>query len=100
MRALGLEDSGAGSSSAEVVATMVGTNQAAYNSLWQLRADAWSSLEESTAQLALAATQQRPIEEQVETVTGLLNVLGPIERFWAFPGGAFVPGDAAAVRGR
>jgi hypothetical protein len=39
-----------------VVAVPAGSN--AYNSLWQVRNDAWSTLEESTAQLALACTQQ------------------------------------------
>jgi arginine decarboxylase len=34
----------------------------------------------------LAATHQRPAEKLAETVHGLLDVLGPIERFWAFPG--------------
>ena len=58
----------------------------AYNSLWQLRNDTWSSLEESTTQLALAGAQQRSVEQLAETVTGLLEVLGSIERFWAFPG--------------
>src|SRR5580658_7958021 len=71
---------------AEVVAVVVGASQSAYNSLWQLRADSWCSLEESTGQLALAATQGRPVGPLVETITELLNVLGPIERFWAFPG--------------
>src|SRR5690349_14412173 len=63
-----------------------GANLKAYNSLWQLRNDAWSSLEESAIQLARAEAQQRPVEKLVETVTELLDVLGPIERFWAFPG--------------
>ena len=63
-----------------------GMKPLAYNSLWQLRNDTWSSLEESTTQLALAEAQQRPVEQLVETVTGLLDVLGSIERFWAFPG--------------
>jgi arginine decarboxylase len=58
----------------------------AYNSLWQVRNDAWSSLEESTAQLALARVRQRPVDQLTETVTSTLNLLGPIERFWAFPG--------------
>ncbi len=61
-------------------------NLLAYNSLWQLRNDTWSSLEESTTQLALAAAQQRPVAGLAETVTGLLDVLSSIERFWAFPG--------------
>jgi arginine decarboxylase len=71
---------------AEVVAMSAGANLKAYNSLWQLRNDTWSSLEESAIQLARAEAQQRPVEKLVETVTELLDVLGPIERFWAFPG--------------
>jgi len=58
----------------------------AYNSLWQVRNDAWSKLEESTGQLALACSQQRPAEQLTEAVAASLDVLGPIERFWAFPG--------------
>ena len=58
----------------------------AYNSLWQVRTDAWSALEESTAQLALACTQQRPVEQLTDAVAEALDVLAPIERFWAFPG--------------
>ena len=64
----------------------VGREPLAYNSLWQLRNDTWSSLEESTTQLALAGAQQRSIEQLVETVTRLLDVLGSVERFWGFPG--------------
>jgi arginine decarboxylase len=67
-----------------VVAVPDGTN--AYNSMWQVRNDAWSRLEESTAQLALACSQQRPAEQLTETVSATLNLLGPIERFWAVPG--------------
>jgi arginine decarboxylase len=63
-----------------------GANLKAYNSLWQLRNDTWSSLEESAIQLVRAEAQQRPVEKLVEKVTELLDVLGPIERFWAFPG--------------
>jgi arginine decarboxylase len=58
----------------------------AYNSLWQVRTDAWSSLEESTTQLVLAGAQHRPVEQLGDIIHGLLDVLGPIERFWAFPG--------------
>ena len=58
----------------------------AYNSLWQIRADSWSGLEESTAQLSLASAQQRPAEELVETLARSLEYLGSIERFWAIPG--------------
>src|SRR5436305_11621020 len=61
------------------------SNALAYNSLWQVRTDAWSSLEESATQL-LAGAQHRPVEQLGDTIHGLLDVLGPIERFWAFPG--------------
>jgi len=61
-------------------------NSPAYNSLWQVRTDAWSSLEESAAQLVLAGSQNHQVESLAETIRGLLDVLGPIERFWAFPG--------------
>jgi hypothetical protein len=49
-----------------VVAVPAGSN--AYNSLWQVRTDAWSTLEESTAQLALADARQRPVEGLTDTV--------------------------------
>src|SRR3984957_12473587 len=68
----------------EEVAVPAGSN--AYNSLWQVRTDAWSGLEESTAQLALAGAQQRPVERLTDAVAEALDVLAPIERFWAFPG--------------
>ena len=73
----------------------VGANTLAYNSLWQVRNDAWSSLEEAAAQLVLAGAKQHPVEQLTETVTGLLNMLGPIERLCAFPG---VPAFARARR--
>jgi len=58
----------------------------AYNSTWQIRNDAWCSLEESSAQLVLAGAQHRTVEDLDQTISRLLDVLGPIERFWAFPG--------------
>jgi arginine decarboxylase len=61
-------------------------NAAAYNSLWQVRTDSWSSLEESATQLVLASAKHRPVEQLGDTIHGLLDVLGPMERFWAFPG--------------
>ena len=57
-----------------------------YNSLWQVRTDVWSALEESTAQLALAGAQQRPVEQLTGAIADALDVLAPIERSWAFPG--------------
>ncbi len=63
-----------------------GVSPLAYNSTWQVRSDTWCSLEESSAQLVLAGAQHRSLEELGETIAKLLDVLGPIERFWAFPG--------------
>lgn len=62
----------------------------AYNGLGQFRSDAWSELEESASQLALAAAAQRPVAGLETSVGELLGRLEPAERFWAFPGpGAF-----------
>src|SRR3984893_19429764 len=75
----------------EEVAVPAGPN--AYNSLWQVRTDAWSALEESTAQLALAGTQRRPVEQLTDAVAEALEVLAAVERVWAFAGmRAFYPG--------
>ena len=63
-----------------------GANRPAYNSTWQIRNDAWCSLEETSGQLVLAGAQHRPFGAMDEAITKLLDVLGPIERFWAFPG--------------
>src|ERR1700722_5197243 len=60
----------------------------AYNGLGQFRSDAWSALEESAGQLALAAAAQRPVADLETRVQELLGRLEPVERFWAFPGPA------------
>ena len=57
-----------------------------YNSLWQLRADSWSGLEEASERLAVAVTQERPTERLVKEVDRLLDVIAPMEVYWAFPG--------------
>ncbi len=57
-----------------------------YNSLWQLRADSWSALEEASERLAVAVAQERSSERLVNEVTSLLDVLAPMEVYWAFPG--------------
>ena len=61
-------------------------NTKAYNSLWQFKADAWSSLEDAAVQLSLASAGKRSLELAVDTATELLDVLGPIERLYAYPG--------------
>ncbi|MEP6561137.1 MAG: ornithine decarboxylase, partial [Nakamurella sp.] len=58
----------------------------AYNSLSQFRSDAWSGLEEATERLSAAAAAGRPLDALLSRVTGLLDELAPIERYWAYPG--------------
>ncbi len=69
-------------------------NTKAYNSLWQFKADAWSSLEDAAVELSVASAEQRSLERAVDTATELLDVLGPVERLYAYPG----PGEFAQVR--
>ena len=57
-----------------------------YNSLSQYRADAWSSLEEASERVSNAAAAGRPLDKLVLRVNELLDQLGPIERYWAYPG--------------
>ena len=52
----------------------------------QFRADAWSSLEEASERSAAAAAAGRPLDNLVARVGELLDELGPIERYWAYPG--------------
>ena len=78
----------------------VGQEPLAYNSLWQLRNDTWSSLEESTTQLSLAGAQQHSTEHLIKTVTSFLDVLGSIERFWAISRRTDLPRGAAALLSR
>jgi arginine decarboxylase len=61
-------------------------NAKVYNSVWQLRADAWSHLEETSERLALAATHGRPTEQLTGRVGDLLRLLDPIEQYSAYPG--------------
>src|ERR1700745_600981 len=71
---------------AELVTWSIDIKPLAYNSLWQLRNDTWSSLEESTTQLALAGAQQRSVEDVAGAGIGPRAVLWSIEQCWAFPG--------------
>ena len=74
-----------------------------YNSVWQLRADAWVSLAEVTRRLITGPPDLGPNEsgaslpeparadlgaELLERVEELLGLLEPIENCWAFPGRA------------
>ena len=57
-----------------------------YTSWWQARSDTWSRLEEASGQLAAAALAGQAGEEIIETTSGLLDALAPVEQYWAFPG--------------
>ena len=61
-------------------------NAQAYNSWWQYRLDTWSRLEEATNSLSYASVHDEPIDHFVELVSGLLESLTPLEKYWAFPG--------------
>jgi arginine decarboxylase len=61
-------------------------NPLAYNSLWQLRADAWSRLEEVSERLATGAARDGAIEQATGQAGYLLGLLNPVESYWAFPG--------------
>src|ERR1700733_11796903 len=69
-------------------------NAKAYNSLWQFKADAWSALEDAAVELSVARAGGRSLERAVDTATELLDVLGPIERLYAYPG----PAEFSKVR--
>jgi arginine decarboxylase len=61
-------------------------NTKAYNSLWQFKADAWSSLEDAAVELRLASAAKGSLDRAVDTSAELLDVLGPIERLYGYPG--------------
>jgi arginine decarboxylase len=58
----------------------------AYTSWWQARSDTWSRLEEASGQLAATSLAGQVDEEVVETTSGLLDTLAPVEQYWAYPG--------------
>src|SRR6516225_1186653 len=58
----------------------------AYNSVWQLRADAWNSLKDATSRLPDAAARGVGKGALMRQVSDLLELLDPIEGYWAYPG--------------
>jgi arginine decarboxylase len=61
-------------------------NSHAYNSVWQLRSDAWCRLEEASDRLTRSTTTGELKEEYVKICRDLLASLTPLEPYWAFPG--------------
>ena len=60
----------------------------AYNSVWQMRADAWCRLEDAAGQLARLAASGKPTDARQATCADVLAQLIPVEPYWAFPGPA------------
>ncbi|TDO07235.1 arginine decarboxylase [Mycobacterium sp. BK086] len=58
----------------------------AYNSVGQLRADAWCRLEEAADRLTRTTTTGALKEKYVGICRDLLSDLTPLEPYWAFPG--------------
>jgi arginine decarboxylase len=58
----------------------------AYNSVGQLRADAWSNLQEMAGRLATRQSHGQRTEEGAARVAALLGQIAPYEQYWAFPG--------------
>ena len=61
-------------------------NSRAYNSVWQLRGDAWCRLEEAADRLTRPTTNGALKEEYVAICRDLLTTLTPLEPYWAYPG--------------
>ncbi|MEW2911266.1 ornithine decarboxylase [Leisingera sp. JC11] len=57
-----------------------------YYSATQLRADRWSALREAAEGLARHRREGRQSQKLMATAEHLLEVLAPVERYWAFPG--------------
>jgi arginine decarboxylase len=58
----------------------------AYNSVWQLRVDAWSSIADVTKRLHDASLPQDRRADLEGELGALLDLVAPIENYWAFPG--------------
>ncbi len=57
----------------------------AYNTVWQMRADAWCRLEEAAEGLALPADAAQR-DREIAAIGELLKQLTPVEPYWAYPG--------------
>jgi arginine decarboxylase len=57
-----------------------------YNSMWQLRRDGWSNLEEASSRLVERGMDGVRAADWLERVRELLATLEPMEHYWGFPG--------------
>jgi arginine decarboxylase len=65
---------------------MMADNSHAYNSVWQLRGDAWCRLEEAADRLTRTTTTGELKEQYAAVCQELLGTLAPLEPYWAYPG--------------
>ena len=63
-----------------------------YYNASQLRADTWNRLKHDALRLAEAETREPDIERLRESVAEALDLLEPIESYWAFPGREAIAG--------
>ena len=61
-------------------------NSRAYNSVWQLRGDSWCRLDEASDKLSRCTTNSDLKDEYISTCRDLLEILTPLEPYWAYPG--------------
>lgn len=61
-------------------------NSHAYNSVWQLRGDAWCRLEEAADRLTRTTTTGELKDQYAAICRDLLATLTPLEPYWAYPG--------------
>ena len=57
-----------------------------YRSVWEIRNDGWIHLSDYASRLADAEQNGRDTESARQRVLEILNLLDPIESYWAFPG--------------
>lgn len=57
-----------------------------YRSVWEVRNDSWIHLSDTTSRLASVAATGGDVELARKQVAKILDLLEPIESYWAFPG--------------
>ena len=57
-----------------------------YRSVWEVRNDGWVHLSDNARRLADAEVVGGDVEPARQAVTEALDLLEPIESYWAFPG--------------
>lgn len=71
-----------------------------YNSVWQVRADTWSAIADATKRLHEASFSRRGEDRLERELGSMLEFVGLIENYWAFPGPEGVSRVTALVADR